>query len=102
MDELEQKDGKFFYKSKKLIVDLYTSVDFRYDDLGVGKLLMGAKEIPLTQCEAVFKEWFLYGGVLRRLPDEAHIPYNPPCQILPFLILRDRSGAFADLWMEYG
>jgi superfamily II DNA or RNA helicase len=141
-DQLEKREGKFFYKGKKLIADLFTVSDFYYEVSGnkvEGKLRMGEKEISMGSCEAIFPGWFLYGGVLRKLPDEIdhewiemvyphpkevadkqffktlekelrgmptvvwkERPELPQVEAYPFLILKDRSGAFADLWMDYG
>jgi len=140
--KLEQYEGHFFYKDKKLIVDLITSSHFYYEVLDnkvEGKLRMGSKEISIGQCEAIFPGWFLYGNVLRSLPEEVDYkwiervypapkegedhhffktlqkelkgqpeviwkkaPEIPLIEALPFLMLTDRSGAFADLWMDYG
>jgi superfamily II DNA or RNA helicase len=136
------RDGKFFYRGKRVIVDLYTDVVFYYEVFSeriVGMLRFKEKEVPLAECEALFPGWYLYGGVLRMLPAEVdwkwvELVYPTPKAItgkqffktlekglpgmpevvwrerphanlveaLPFLILKDRTGAFADLWMDYG
>lgn len=140
--KLEKRAGQFFFKDKKVIVDTLTVTDFYYEISGnkvEGKLRMGSKEIAIGQCEAVEPGWFLYGGVLRALPDaidhqwiemvypfpkeiedrqffvtlEKELrgmpeviwkerPQMPVIEALPYLVLKDRSGAFADLWMDYG
>ncbi len=129
--------GNFLYKGKKIILDPFTQAEFHYEvfqDKVEGKLRLLGREIRLSECEAIFPCCFLYGSILRKLPDdldwewiERVYPYPKPLneafflnavdadyviwkqpkqsislEIIPFLQLKDRTGAFADLWMDYG
>jgi SNF2 family DNA or RNA helicase len=136
------KGGKFFYKGERVIIDPFASSEFYYEiseNQVKGKLRLGEREIDLSACEALFPGWFLYGSVLRKLPEEVDFEWiervyplpkplseatflkilekkrggvpsivrkeNPPVEapsILPYLELKDRTGAFGDLWMDYG
>ncbi|HSX04192.1 MAG TPA: DEAD/DEAH box helicase [Rhabdochlamydiaceae bacterium] len=92
-----------------------------------GKLRFEGKEVALSECAFLFplpSPWFLYEKKLFKIaadwkwikitkltpdlqedPEAPRIIYKQPpkeVQVYPCLKLKDRTGAFADLWLDYG
>jgi len=145
--------GRFFFKTKQLVCDIFGKSEFFYvvetkenNQLHIsGKLKVKDTEFAVTDCDFICAgppHWYIKGISLKFIvtdiawKDLKQIYSNPPAvslaQIqenynieedpgaptivytgsshhvmqqtaapLPLLILKDRSGAFADLWMVY-
>lgn len=123
--------GKLFWKGKKLVVDPFTPVKFFYEIdeafLVHGKFAFGNKEIALSECEGVFPGVVIQHTIVRFFdadwkrvlavyphPKLLDRPFLEQCRKFdirwktklpdpfPLLVLKDRTGAFADLWMDEG
>jgi len=123
--------GKLFWKGKKLVVDPFTPVAFFYEVndafLVHGKFSFGTKEVDLSECEGVFPGIVIQHAIVRFFdadwkwiaevyphPKLLDRPFLEKCRKfdlhwktklpdpLPLLVLKDRTGAFADLWMDGG
>lgn len=117
--------GKLYFNQKGLICDFYSKVEFlateEKDEFGttkvIGKLRTGDREYLLQECDFICAgppHWFIKGVVLRFISGDITWkeikdilegkaqPSQPDVDPLPILMLKDRTGAFADLWMAYG
>jgi superfamily II DNA or RNA helicase len=82
-----------------VIVQLQGAIEWKWIEMVLAgpQLLEGRKKEQF--CERFDEEGFDGGP---KAVWKTPLPESSEQQILPFLKLKDRSGAFADLWMDYG
>jgi SNF2 family DNA or RNA helicase len=113
--------GELTWKGKKVVLDPFTEVDYLYE-VSEGyrvRCTVEGEFFPLGVLQhQIFRFWkndspevfpdLLTLEELKKLVDEK-VPLVWKCPVprwkpepIPFLVLKDRTGAFAELWMDYG
>lgn len=119
--------GQLYLGERSLVCDFFAQVEFLYSvkkETIRGFLLSKGQKIDIQECDLICPYWFIRGIVLKPIAhppskkilkellegkakledlegENGTIEYEEPLQPNPVLVLKDRSGAFADLWMDY-